>query len=430
LTSTKAESAPERGQNAERGSDARQKFETILSTLAGFGVFGLALITGPMLGRALDEDGRGSLAAVVVSTQIISWAIMFGLPQATAYYATKHRRTALINTTWWFAALVGVPVIAVIAYVGPGLLERGGHPPLVTQWFRLYLVLGLLVLPYTTAYDWLRGRMENGRFNLWRSLPVVLTTAFIFGLFVAGRLTLTSALAATALGNVIGWLTTIYVERALPTARPDIGVAREQLHYGSRIWVGTLSNLVVARFDQFLMIPLIDAGQLGLYVVASTAAQASSPLSQGVALAVFPYLREDADDGAASWARTRKVLIWTGALSVAIGLGMAAVAPFAIPWLFGGFRGAIVPLLILLPGQVFWNLGNVASSKLEADDRPGASSWALAVAAVITVIAVPFVVPTYGIRGAAVVTTIAQFAFMAWAIIAARRDVPGTSVRK
>lgn len=392
--------------------DGRHKIETLVTAASGLGVYALALITGPLLAWKLGPDDRGSLAAVLVPTQIIGWILMFGIPQATAYFAADEERDELQATAWTVSAVAGIPIVALLWPIVPRFLAWQNHPELTVGWFRWFLIAGLLVLPYTAAFDYLRAIANSLWFNVWRSLPIVLTTLLIVVLAVADRLDLQSALAATLAGNVAGWLATLAGERCLPKpGRFRQELARRQINYGGRVWLGTLSNMVVARFDQFLMVGIVAPAELGLYVVASTAAQVSAPVAQAVAFALFPYLRADADDADASWERTRTGLIWTAAVSLVVALLLAGAGPLLIPWLLPAFAGSVAPLLLLLPGQVFWNLGNVLSAKLEADDRPGASSVALGVAAVITIIAVPAVVPIWGIRGAAVVTSCSQAAF-------------------
>ncbi|MDY7101020.1 MAG: lipopolysaccharide biosynthesis protein, partial [Actinomycetota bacterium] len=402
-------------------SNRRHRLETILTAASGLGVYGLSLITGVAQGRALGDAGRGTVAAVVVPTQVLGWVLMFGIPQATAYFSRQYARRDMQNSAWVVTAATGIPAIAIIWFLLPSYLDQ--HPPEIVFWFRLFLIGGLLVTPYTNVIDWLRGTAENVWFNVYRSLPFVVATVLIAALYVAGRLTVESTLAVTLVANVGTWLLTILVERAWPTARLSVPVLKRQLNYGRRVWLGTLSNMVVARFDQFLMVSLVSPAELGHYVIAGTAAGVSAPIAQGVAFALFPYLRDESGDDAASWERTKLAMRWTGLTSVVVAACVGALAPFLLPFAFGeDFRASVVPLLILLPGQVFWNLGNVVSAKLEADDRPGAASQALVLAAVLTLVAVPIVVPAAGIRGAAVVTTCAQASFFVYAWIAAKRE--------
>lgn len=401
-------------------AEARHRRETLLTTASGFAVFGLAFITGPILARALGPDGRGSVAAVVVPTQILGWILMFGIPQATAYFARVHPRRKLTMSAWAFVALVGPPVVALIWPLVPGLLSE--YPPLVVDYFRAYLIAALLVLPFTNAIDYLRGYGRAKAFNGYRTFQYVLNAVFLSALFVIGELTLERALLSTLLANVIAWTVTLINNEGWPGRGFDRRVFRAQVHYGARVWVGTLSTMVIARFDQFLMVGVVSPAELGVYVVAATAAQITGPIGQGVALTLLPHLRADADDVGRHRQLTRTAMGWALAGSGGTAGAVALAAPFALPFVYGSaFSAAVAPLLILLPGQVCLDLANVVGSKLEADNRPGALSTGTALGAGLTVVFVLPAVRLFGIEGAAAVTTASQALLLAYVLYAERR---------
>lgn len=410
--------------DAVESNDRRHRRDTILTTAIGLGTYALSLVTGPLLARSLGASARGSYQAVWAPTQIIGWLLMIGVPAATTFYIHEERRR-LEATGWLITAFIGLPVCAVIWPLVPIFLQQ--HPPSTIAWFRAFLLVGLLVLPMQNTYEYLRAQGDTWKFNIYRSLSLVLSTIFIVALYVVGRLDLTGALAVTWAANVIAPVGIIVYERAWPRAlrRVDRRLIRQQLHYGGRIWFGTLSNMVLARFDQFLMVGLVAPTQLGLYAIAVTAAGLSAPVAQGVGFALFPFLRRD-DDPVARAARARMAMWWVGAGSLLICGALALLAPWGIPALMGeAFRASLPAFFILLPGQIFWNLGIVVKTALEADGRPGAGSKSLFVAALITVVGVPIAVPYWGIEGAAVVTSASQAAFLLSGMAYARRPREG-----
>lgn len=396
--------------------------DTVTTTLWGLGTYALSLLTSPLLARALSADGRGSLAAVLRPTEILGWLLMFGVPMATAYLAIEADRRALQASAWVFSAVVGVPVVALLWPFVPAFLEN--HPPETVAWFRAGLVGGLVILPFQNVYERLRAVGSTTRFNAYRSAPVILNAVGVTVLFLADRLDLRSALATALVANVGVPLVVIALEGGFVLRLGrwfDWPLMRRQLDYGARVWFGTLSNMVVARFDQLLMVRLVSAAELGLYAIAATGAMVTAPIAQGVSFALFPYLRSE---GVARrrWRRTQVALRWVGLLSLGSSLVLALVAPWGLPAVMGEeFRGAVTAFLLLLPGQLFWNLGQVVKVDLEATDRPGAASAALAVAAVLTVLAVPPAVELAGITGAAAVTSGCQVAFFGIAYWQARR---------
>ncbi len=401
-------------------TEERLRRDRLVTTVSGFAVFGLAFITGPILARTLGTSGRGSVAAVIIPTQILGWMLMFGIPQATAYFARVRDGRQLIMSSWVFTLIVGLPVVALIWPFVPSLLTR--YPPVTVGFFRAFLVASLLVLPFTTTIDYLRGIGQTTAFNVFRLLQYVVNAVLLSVLFLTDRLDLRLALLVALVANVGAWLLTIGVNRTWPGRGFRRSVFREQLHYGGRVWIGTMSTMVIARFDQVLMVGVVEPAALGLYVVAATVAQITGPIGQGVALSLLPHLRVNAGASEQHETMTRSALRWTFLASSGTAIAVALTAPFLLPWVYGGsFSGAVVPLLILLPGQVCLDMANVVSAKLEADNRPGKASKGTALGAVMTAIFVIPAVHLYGIEGAAFVTSASQALFLAYVWNANRR---------
>ncbi len=406
------------------GLDRHQR-DSLLTAGSQLFVYGLSLLTGPMLARALDADGRGDLAAVLVATQLFGWVATFGIPAATAYYATSMDRRELNMSAWFFSLVVGLPVVAVIWPFVPRYLND--HDPATVLWFRLFLLAALTVLPQYACLNYVNGRGGNVRFNALRHLALLSNSLVVIVLFLTDRLTLISALQASFFCNLAAAVITFTFAGGWPSRGFSWAALRIQLDYGWRVALGSVAQMTVGRLDQIIMVGIVAPEELGLYVIAVTAAGVSGALAVGMGLAVFPHIR-DAPDHAARRATLRRGVRWMALSST----GMAAViglsAGFVIPLLFGeGFRGSLKPLYVLLPGQVCFDLANVIGQALQAEGRPGTSSRALTLAAIITASTITLAVSRYGIVGAALVTTTSQAAYLAYVTVAIRR--PPTSAQ-
>lgn len=382
--------------------------DAVLTSAVGMGVYFLSAVTGPLLARSLGTASRGDLAAVLVPTQLIGIVLLLGIPHSCAFYARDHGRRPLVMTAWVALAAL-LPIVLGLGYVlAPHYLD--GHDPVTVPWFLAFLVVWMLFLPTASALDTLRGLGEIRRYNALRAAPFVLNFIGVVGLAIAGRLTLRTALGAALVAHLTAWVVTYTATHSWPGRGFDRPVATEQIRFGLRAAVGMLAMTVVTKLDQFLLVPMVDPEVLGLYVVAATGASLTSPLGLGVALALFPHVRSTS--AAESDRQTKRALKWTAAASGSIALAVGLMAPFVIPFLFGSdFRGSVVPMIILLPGQVLGDLSNIQTSRLEADGRPGAASQSIMVAAIITVVGLLIAVPRLGIEGAALVTSIAQLGY-------------------
>lgn len=388
-------------------AERRLRRDRLMTTLSGFAVFGLAFATGPILARSLGVSGRGAVAAVLIPTQVLGWMLMLGIPQATAYFARIRDDRQLIMSSWVVTLVVGVPVITLIWPFVPALLSD--YPPVTVDFFRAFLVASLLVLPFTNTIDLLRGLGRIPAFNFFRLLQYIVNAALLSLLFLTDRLDLRLALLIALVANVGAWILTIGVNRTWPGRGFRRSVFREQLNYGTRAWIGTMSAMVIARFDQVLMVGVVEPAALGLYVVAASIAQITGPIGQGVALSLFPHLRGEAENAEQQHNMTTSALRWTFIASSGTAALVALTAPFLLPLVFGqAFAPSVTPLLILLPGQVCLDMANVVSAKLEADNRPGRASAGTALGAITTVTFVIPAVAVFGISGAAFVTSASQ----------------------
>jgi O-antigen/teichoic acid export membrane protein len=100
--------------------------QTVYTSLTGLLVYGLSAITGPLLARALGPAGRGDLAAVLVPSELVGWALLCGLPMAAMYYADEYPHRQLVVGAWAYAVAAGGIVVAIGWWLVPRYLH--GHP--------------------------------------------------------------------------------------------------------------------------------------------------------------------------------------------------------------------------------------------------------------------------------------------------------------
>ena len=155
-------------------------------------VFALSLLTGPVVSRALSDDGRGSLAAVIVPIQLVGWMLLLGVPYGSAMLVRRFERQSLIDGAWRTATLIALPVSAALWFLAPHLL--GDQPHITVGWFRCGLVGVFFFIPATTAVQ-MQLIVHGGswRYSLARSVHLVGYSIGVVALALAGRLTLGSA---------------------------------------------------------------------------------------------------------------------------------------------------------------------------------------------------------------------------------------------
>jgi O-antigen/teichoic acid export membrane protein len=118
-----------------------------------------------------------------------------------------------------------------------------------------------------------------------------------------------------------------------------------------------------------------------------------------------------------------------GLLSVALpALGIAAISPFVVPWLFGeSFSGAVPMVWILLLASVVSTGSAVLGFPLATIlRRPAVAGLGEVLALVVTAVGLVVLLPTLGGIGAAIVSVGAYAINFAWLLSLARRELGGS----
>src|SRR5262249_54445051 len=94
----------------------------------------------------------------------------------------------------------------------------------------------------------------------------------------------------------------------------------------------------------------------------------------------------------------------TFTISAALAILMAIVAAIVIPYLLPAFVPSLRVIYLLLPGSVAASIFKVLSSDLNGRGKPLETFWPAAIALSVCFVAGIFVIPRFGITGAAIVT--------------------------
>ena len=365
-----------------------------------------ALVTLPILSYTLGVTGRGEIAAATAPLLLAVTAATFGIPEAVAYLVAKSPAAlpGVARRGAWLILLSGA--LATVICVLASTMLAGGDPALG----RLIVVASLAVIPTTVV---LILRACAAGLQRWRlvaveqALTAVLRLAGIAGLAVAGRLTPLSAVIVIAAAPVLGGLAYLPLRHhhrraAVPGADPVGASTRHIVSYGSRIWIGSLTGVLLARLDQTIMTPLAGTYQLGLYAVAASVGDAALILHSAVRDVTFTSDAARQDD-----ARLCASARISGFLSIAVAMTLAALIPVGLPLVFGpDFAPAIPAALWMLAAVVVVAPGSIAGAGLSARGHPGLRSVSLLVACVVNVVVLLLLVPVLGATGAALATLV------------------------
>jgi O-antigen/teichoic acid export membrane protein len=193
------------------------------------------------------------------------------------------------------------------------------------------------------------------------------------------------------------------------------------LAFGVKVMPGQLADLANSRLDQLLVAPYLGAADLGIYAVA--AAVTTVPTMVGTSLAWDAFSRVSRSDpaGRTNPASAAIRRAWLACSGVALAAAVIVVLLF-VPIFGEAYRRGQAAALILLVGSVALAVNLVAQQVAIALGRPQYVSWSQALGFAVTVAGLPFAIPTLGIGGAALVSTIAYSARLGLMLVLLRRD--------
>lgn len=205
-------------------------FFSVVIQAAGIG-------TGLLSSHVLGPEGKGELTTVIVWAATVLYIGTFGLSEATAYFAAKHR--ARLPTVFATSQALAVGLGAVLTGGGWLLVSKvlAGRGPLLdtTRWFLLwYAVPGFVSL---CAVALLQGAGRWRWFNICRTAVHVVTLAAMLMLWKSGAVTVAAFCGAYLLGNAAPPLLALL---AIGLAgdwswRPSWATAREMFGYGLKV---------------------------------------------------------------------------------------------------------------------------------------------------------------------------------------------------
>jgi O-antigen/teichoic acid export membrane protein len=369
----------------------------VAQVVGNIGFFAAVLV----LARALSTAERGTIAFMIVTAFIAARTTRIGLNEATTIFAAQRpaQRSHLLSNLLLWSTLGSAAAGALVAAV---LLALGSHRPAGLSAADAMMVgAGIVAIAFFEAGNgFLTGcsrYREKAVALLWA--PWAYAAMLCVAQFTVG-LSVVLAAAVWVLAHVI-WGIAVWVPsmRIAGLGRPDWPLFRESIRFGTRAWVGTLSDFLNFRTDQLLMGFLATQTALGIYAVAVNASEVLLYLPDAVGVALLPFL---ARGGSRRVGDTLLTFRRLAAVTVATLVVAALVAPPLIPLIFGhAYDQSVVPFLLLLPGAIGFAALRVFSYGMLGSNAPGRSSIAPVVSLVSGVTLDFLLIPPFGAGGAA-----------------------------
>ncbi len=325
----------------------------------------LALLSSPLIARAIGPEGRGLTAAAITTLMIVPIALGVGLPWAVRQ---KSANSVDVDSILRSARLLSM--FSLVPSLAVGLLLVwtlfAGMPTAANAWLIAGIALTPLVVFRNSIVSVLVVRSDFRRISLINIAQPAAFFLIILGLAVSGALTITTVVAAQTVSIAFGFVLTVTF-MPVSWGGPKYPI-RILLRESAAASGAQISEIASYRLNQLILLPLIGSAALGFYAVAVNVALAPAPVGQAMSSAVFSDVAR-----AAAVERKRKIVLALQAslsMGVFVALATSALAPVVIPWAFGPMFSPAVPATVVFAvGSISVICNFVLTSCLVADGK-------------------------------------------------------------
>lgn len=386
-------------------------------------------VTGVVLARGLGPDGRGIYGLINESALVMAAFPGAALELAGIYMIGKRRyslQTVFSNTLSWGLALAAILLLLIPAVLLSGQTVLGMSSVEIS----VALLGASMITIGDGSREYLLPLNRPLAYTGLTLVPPIIRFAGVLFVVLAVGLSVDRAAAIWLISIAALLLFTIAIMKRHVDFRPrvDWKAMKAQVSFGSRSHFGWILQALNHRLDVFMIAAMVGTGGVGHYLVGVNLAELTwwVPLALGTVL--FP--KAAAMDSESNFEMSAVACRRTLVVTLLAGLGLLAVAPTAIPLVYGGsFVPSVTVFLILLPSGLFYTIHKVLGSSLSAHGMPQATLYAGLISLPLTVGLNVLMIPRWGITGAAIASDIA-YAVNATVILALFVHASKLSLRK
>jgi O-antigen/teichoic acid export membrane protein len=385
-------------------SISRDSFSTLLASIARNA---LSVVTSILLARCFGPSGKGLINGLETLRAGIT-ALTTGIGTAITFLLTKERKS-LGDLLYPLGLLWLALSVIVSAVVMVGAL-RGGSTDAVAVY--------AATVPAALILSWQSGLyLGLNRVKALNLQSLGLNVAFVLIVAVTGYALHDGPFAALVAWSAAVDIAALYMLlQVLPAAMRDgqratrWQSARALFALGVRWGLYSVAGFLVYRVDSLMVAALLGTASFGIYSIAVSAGELLFMISRSVATASAYRIGSAAAAESAGVTATAVRVSTPAALAAAI-VSYFAVGPL-IDLLYGkAFEGAVTPIRILLPGIVAYASAGIFSQYFNLQmGRPIFMLLANLVLLVVQGGACLYLIPRFGLDGAAVASTVAYVA--------------------
>ena len=375
-------------------------------------IFAVGFITSIILARTLGPTGKGVYALIILIPAVMLKLGSLGIEAANVYFvgSKQYEPKAAVSNSLISSVLLGLFLVLLflgISYLGAFKIYLNSN-----QINIFYLWLAVLTIPFSLFSGFLRsiflGKEEIITFNKINIFQTIIQLVLIVIFLMILKQGVSGAVNAYILTVLFVFVFIIFLIKNVTEIKLFFNrkMFRDSIGYGIKAYFGNLAQFLNYRLDMFLVALFLTPTAVGYYSIAVGIAEKLWMLPGAIATVLFPRISSLQDKDANNL--TPRVARHTFFIVLIISLILAVLAKPLVEILFGdAFLPSVIPLLILLPGIIALGGAKTLTADLAGRGKPQFGAYAAFVSLAVNIPLNLWLIPKWGISGAAFASTIA-----------------------
>lgn len=368
----------------------------------------VSLGSGIIIARSLGTEGKGEVFLITQIFNLIGVIFSFGFGPAIIFFL----KNDTISKARLNSFILCYSVLLAFIFALSLLFFSSEISHLFSENFQFRLLVLTFIIAHLNIASSLVGYKQMANENgvkRWSVITLISNLCYVVTLLLfllVFKMQVMGVIYALICGGVVKLLLLFYQPKVQEGYELFlVGDVKKLAGFGFQIFLSNLFLTTVFRVDTFFLNKMVSLSQLGLYSVSVNVGELLLLIPSAIGVALFPHL------SGLEKKEQKSAMCLVGRISFVIGLiGILGLAVIGYPFIlivFGrDFLPAFLPFLMLLPGLMAMTLNYAYSNYFSSIGKPMAGAYIFLVGLLINVLLNLWLIPIFGIAGAAISSSI------------------------
>jgi O-antigen/teichoic acid export membrane protein len=397
---------------------------SVFYTLASVLSKGISVLLLPLYARIMSPGDFGAFDLVITFGALANLVVALEISQGLARYWPEcsglHKRKSMASTTLWFAVLMYAVFLVLSFLFFEKLLDvliGDSTYQTALQFGIFYISINGVSLHLMNLFRW---QLRAKAYAVISFMQAVYTLIFTYLLCVQGGKGIEGVIAALLIASAISLMTCLWIQRAYIGWIFDRQIARRLLQFSMPLVPAGLASFLMVYFNRAALAYYGGVTEVGYFSVANRLASIMGILVVGVRGALTPLIYQNHRDPATPKGVSRSMTWFLGgvfSLALFLGLFSAELVKLLVGPGYLDASSAVMPLALAAAFSQLY----VFAPGISIKKKMYWQFWIFLFTALAGVALNIFMVPRYGLEGAAWATFItAMISFGIWVLVAQR----------